>query len=173
VGESIAALIAELAEHGSIRYHEELSAELPPTLLALRAIPGVGPRTIGEVWRQLGIATLPELEAAAREGRLRQVRGLSARAEERILAGIGAPGRAPHRRMPMGEAYYTRRLVAPPRAALGVILPAAGSGPPPQRDRGRPRRIMSGDRRSRPPRPLPGQSVRGHGHGRDDRVTWQ
>jgi DNA polymerase (family 10) len=129
VGESIAGLIAELAEHGSIRYHEQLSAELPPALLALRAIPGVGPRTIGEVWRQLGIATLPELEAAAREGRLRQVRGLSTRAEERILAGIGALADGPRRRMLMGEAHWlSERLVALLGQLPGVIsASAAGS----------------------------------------------
>jgi DNA polymerase (family 10) len=122
VGESIAGLIAELAEQGSIRYHEQLSAELPPTLLALRAIPGVGPRTIGEVWRQLGIATLPELEAAAREGRLREIRGLSARAEERILAGIGSLAERPRRRMLMGEAtWISERIVALVGQLPGVI----------------------------------------------------
>ena len=37
---------------------EALRAEVPPSLLELLRIPGVGPRTAGEVWRELGIATL-------------------------------------------------------------------------------------------------------------------
>jgi DNA polymerase (family 10) len=106
VGDSIAASIAELAEYGTIRYHERLRAELPPTLLAMRAIPGMGPRTIGEVWRQLGIATVPELEAAARDGRLRQLRGLSERTEARILEGIARQEDRPRRRMLMGDARW-------------------------------------------------------------------
>ncbi len=61
-----------------LAYLERLREEVPPTLLELLAIPGVGPRTVGEVWRTLGIATLAELETAARDGRLRQVRGISA-----------------------------------------------------------------------------------------------
>jgi DNA polymerase (family 10) len=123
VGDSIAASIAELAEHGTIGYHERLQAELPPTLLAMRAIPGMGPRTIGEVWRQLGIATVSELEAAAREGRLRQLRGLSERTEARILEGIARQTDRPRRRMLMGEArWLSDRIVG-----LLAQLPGARS----------------------------------------------
>ena len=89
VGGSIGERIEELATSGHLAYLEALRAEVPPTLLELLAIPGVGPRTAGEVWRSLGIATLPELEVAARDGRLRQLRGISAKSETRILEGIG------------------------------------------------------------------------------------
>jgi DNA polymerase (family 10) len=129
VGDSIAASLAELAEHGSIGYHERLAAELPPSLLAMRALPGLGPRTIGEVWRQLGIATLGELEVAAREGRLRQLRGLSARSEARILEGIARHAGGPRRRMRIGDArWLARRLVDLIEQLPGVVSAiAAGS----------------------------------------------
>ena len=129
VGESIAASIAELAAHGRIRYHDSLREELPPSLLELRAIPGVGPRTVGEIWRQLGIATLAELEAAAQAGRLRQVRGLSARTEERILVGIRGLTERPRRRMLMEDAHWiSSRMVAVVEQLPGVLsASAAGS----------------------------------------------
>ena len=94
VGGSIGERIAELVTSGRLAYHEALRAEVPPTLLQLLAIAGVGPRTAGEVWRTLGIATLPELESAARDGSLRQLRGISARTEARIIEGIGELPRA-------------------------------------------------------------------------------
>jgi DNA polymerase (family 10) len=105
VGQTIAERIGELASSGRLGYHEALRAEVPPTLLELLAVPGVGPRTVGEVWRTLGITSLAGLETAAREGRLRAVRGISAATEARVLEGIDQLARRPPRRMRMGEAH--------------------------------------------------------------------
>ncbi len=105
VGSSISERIAELVTTGRSRYHETLREEVPPTLLELLAVPGVGPRTAGQAWRTLGIATLSDLEAAARAGRLRQIRGISARTEAHIGEGIGELRQRPPRRMLMGEAH--------------------------------------------------------------------
>ncbi len=123
VGGSIGERIEELATTGHLAYHEDLRAEVPPTLLELLAIPGVGPRTAGEVWRTLGIATLPELETAAREGRLRQMRGVSAKTEARIVEGIAELERRPPRRMRIGEAH----ALAQRAVELVEALPGVGS----------------------------------------------
>ncbi|MEX1334521.1 MAG: helix-hairpin-helix domain-containing protein [Candidatus Limnocylindrales bacterium] len=129
VGGSIGERLEELASTGRLAYHEALRAEVPPTLLELLAIPGVGPRTAGEVWRTLGIATLGELERAADEGVLRQVNGLSARTEARIIEGIAELEQRPPRRMRMGEAHrLARRAVALIEELPGVVSAvAAGS----------------------------------------------
>ena len=129
VGGSIGERIEELVTSGHLAYLEALRAEVPPTLLELLAIPGVGPRTAGEVWRSLGIATLPELEVAARDGRLRQLRGISAKSETRILEGIGELQERPPRRMRMGQAQaLAQRVVALIEALPGVAsATAAGS----------------------------------------------
>ncbi len=129
VGDSIGQRIAELVTSGHLAYHEALRADVPPTLLQLLAIPGVGPRTAGEVWRTLGIATLAELESAARDGSLRQIRGISARTEARIVEGIGELAQRPPRRMRIGEAHaLAERVVALLDALPGVVsATAAGS----------------------------------------------
>jgi len=129
VGSSISERIAELANTGHLAYHETLRAEVPPTLVELLAVPGVGPRTVGEVWRTLGIATLAELETAARAGQLRQIRGISAVTEARIVEGIGELERRPPRRMRMGEAQaVAERVVALIETLPGVTTAvAAGS----------------------------------------------
>ena len=129
VGGSISERIEELVTTGHLAYHEALRTEVPPSLLELLAIPGVGPRTAGEVWRTLGIATLPELETAAREGRLRQMKGISARTEARIVEGIAELAKRPPRRMRIGEAHgLATRAVALIEALPGVeAVVAAGS----------------------------------------------
>ena len=111
IGASIAERIAELVRDGRMASLEALREEVPPSLLEVLAVPGVGPRTAGEAWRQLGVANLADLEAAAREGRLRSLRGLGGRTEERILAGIAGLSARSSRRLLMGEAEAIASLI--------------------------------------------------------------
>jgi DNA polymerase (family 10) len=88
VGKGLAEKIAEYLDTGAIGYHRELLARYPETLLELLAIPGLGPKHVGQVFRELGIATVEELEAAARARRLRELKGMGAKSEEKLLRGI-------------------------------------------------------------------------------------
>jgi DNA polymerase (family 10) len=104
VGKAIDEKLAELAATGRMAYHERLVATVPPSLVTLLRVPGIGPRTAGDLWRTLGISNLHDLELAAREGRLRSVKGISARTEQRILAGIAELETRPPVRLHMAEA---------------------------------------------------------------------
>ncbi len=104
VGKAIDEKLAELADTGRMRYHEQLLAIVPPSLVTLLSVPGIGPRTAGDLWRELGIANLQDLEVAAREGRLRSVKGISAKTEQRILEGLAELEARPPTRMHMAEA---------------------------------------------------------------------
>jgi len=88
IGKDLAAKIVEIVSTGSSRYLEELLTEFPPTILDLLYLQGVGPKTVALLWRTLGIATLDELEAAAREGRLRGLRGMGEKKEALILKAL-------------------------------------------------------------------------------------
>jgi DNA polymerase (family 10) len=88
VGRAIADKLAELAATGRLGYHERLLAEFPATLMDLLHVPGLGPKTVRQLWTTLGIGDLDALRVAAQTGRLRGLRGLSARTEELILEGI-------------------------------------------------------------------------------------
>ena len=88
VGKAISDKIAELATTGRMAYHDKLCAEVPPSLVELVRIPGLGPKTVRLLWTQLGIVTMADLRAAAEAGRLRGVKGLSARTEQLVLDGI-------------------------------------------------------------------------------------
>ncbi len=123
VGGTLSERIAELSAEGRSAYHETLRDEVPPSLLDLLAVPGVGPRTAGDVWRTLGISSIPELEAAARAGQLRQMRGISAGTESRIIEGIGELAQRPPRRMLLAEAH----ALADGVAALIETLPGVES----------------------------------------------
>ena len=88
VGASIAAKIAEYRQTGSIRALEELRAKIPPGVLELTRVPGLGPKRALQLSRDLGIQSVEELAAAIKAGRLDGLAGFGARSEERIAAGI-------------------------------------------------------------------------------------
>ena len=104
VGKAIDEKLAELADTGRLRYYEQLRQDVPPSVVTLLQVPGLGPRTAGELWRQAGIDSLDELEAAAAGGKLRELRGMSPRTEQRLLDGLNSLRRRPPRRMRLGTA---------------------------------------------------------------------
>lgn len=87
-GAALTAKLAELSETGRLEYHERLREQVPDGLLAMLRVPGVGPRTVRLLHTELGIAALDALKAAAEDGQLRGIKGLSARTEQNILEGI-------------------------------------------------------------------------------------
>ncbi len=107
VGQSIADVITELITTGQSSVHQQLLSSCPAGLLEMLRIPGFGPRKAGQVYRELGISSVAELEAAARAGKLRHLKGFGAKTEEKILAGIA--------QLHAGEE----------RALLGDVLPVA------------------------------------------------
>jgi len=90
VGKAIAEKIEELLDTGRLGFLERLEAEVPPSLIELLKVPEVGPKRAALFWKQAGITTLDELEAAARAGRLRDLPGMGEKSEARILEGIEA-----------------------------------------------------------------------------------
>ena len=88
VGSAIAKKIAEIVETGSLKYHEELKEKTPVDLEGLLAVEGVGPKTVGLLYKRLGIKSLDELERAALQHKIRTIKGLGPKTEENILSSI-------------------------------------------------------------------------------------
>src|SRR5580704_4842693 len=88
VGASIAAKIAEYRDTGSIRALEELRAKIPPGVLELTRVPGLGPKRALQLSHDLGVASVDDLAAAIKAGRLDGLAGFGAKSGERIAGGI-------------------------------------------------------------------------------------
>jgi DNA polymerase (family X) len=85
IGKDLAAKIREIVETGDAQYHRELLEQFPPTILDLLRLQGVGPKTVAQLYTQLGVRTVDELEAACRDGRIRDLKGMGAKKEQLIL----------------------------------------------------------------------------------------
>lgn len=69
IGEGIAGKIGELVDTGECSEHARLAAEVPPGVLEMLRLEGVGPKTVEAIWKVLGITDLAALEEACRSGR--------------------------------------------------------------------------------------------------------
>ena len=106
IGKDLAAKIGELVDTGAIAYHQELLQAFPATVLDLLHLQGVGPKTVARLYGDLGIRTLEELEQAARDGRIREMKGMGAKKETLILKALEEQRRFTGRRL-TAEAYDT------------------------------------------------------------------
>ena len=106
VGAAISDKITELATTGGMRYYDKLIAEVPPSLVELLRIPGLGPKGVRQIWLELGILSMADLRTAAEAGKIRELRGLSERTEQLILEGIQRLETTP-RRMHLHRAEAT------------------------------------------------------------------
>ncbi|QCC60482.1 DNA polymerase/3'-5' exonuclease PolX [Natrinema thermotolerans] len=88
VGDAISAKIVEYVETGGIEELEELRAELPIDIADITRIEGVGPKTAGKLYRELGVETLDDLEDAAEAGEIQDVKGFGPKTEQNILENL-------------------------------------------------------------------------------------
>ena len=88
VGVNIAKKIAEIIETGSLKYFEELKKNTPIDFESLLAVEGLGPNTVQLLYKKLGIKSLDDLELAAKQHKIRTIKGLGPKIEENILDSI-------------------------------------------------------------------------------------
>ena len=100
VGKTLAEKIDALLATGEIPAAAKLKAKFPPTLIAVTRVPGLGTKTARRLYEELGVASLEDLKAAAESEQIRDLKGLGAKVEERVLASVdklGEPGEGPGR----------------------------------------------------------------------------
>jgi DNA polymerase (family 10) len=88
IGKTIQEKIVALLDEGEIPAARKLKEKFPPSLVQITRLPGVGSKTAKRIYDETGIATLEELQAAAEQGQLRDLRGLGEKFEQNVLASI-------------------------------------------------------------------------------------
>jgi DNA polymerase (family 10) len=88
IGKSIALKIKELAETGSLKYFQELSAEFPRGILELFSLPGLGAKKIKALHDKLGISSIEQLQEACEQGRVAELPGFGETTQQKICEAI-------------------------------------------------------------------------------------
>jgi len=88
IGEHLAELITELATEGKAKEYEKLKSSLPPGLLEMVRIQGLGPKRVKILYAKLKIKSIAELKKACEQHKLAKLEGFGEKTEENILKGI-------------------------------------------------------------------------------------
>jgi DNA polymerase (family 10) len=99
VGAAIAEKITALHESGTHRTLDRLRQEVPESALDMLAIPGLNAKNVRQIFSELKIGSVEELETACRAGALAGVKGLGPALQRKILQGIGIMRRARGQRL--------------------------------------------------------------------------
>jgi DNA polymerase (family 10) len=122
VGSALEARIIEYLKTGRMQSHEDVRRDFPVALASLLQVPGLGPGRARAVYQELGISTLPDLEDAARSGRLREVPGFGPKAVDTLVHSLEQL-----------KQRSTRGLLSDALSAFGQIRDTIGGDPDGQR----------------------------------------
>jgi len=88
IGEALEKKITELVNTGKLAYYDELKASIPPGLIEMLDIPGLGPKKIQALNKELGIDSIGKLEAACQSGQIARLEGFGEKTQANLLEGI-------------------------------------------------------------------------------------
>jgi len=118
VGEGIAKKIKELVQTGKLAYHDELKASIPPGLIEMLDVPGLGPKKIQALQKKLGVDSIEKLEAACKAGKVAELDGFGEKTQVNLLEGIERK-----------RQYASKHLLAEALAAAEPLLESLRSHP--------------------------------------------
>lgn len=110
VGKTLEEKIVALVETGEIPAAAKLKEKIPPGLIEINRIPGLGPKTVRRLHEELGVDGPADLRKAAEAGKVRELKGLGPKVEENILSGLDRLAKEPE---------------GPSRLRLDEVLPVA------------------------------------------------
>ncbi len=118
IGEALQEKITTLVTTGRLPYYEELKGSLPPGLVELLGLQGVGPKKVKKLHEELGIDSIATLEAACRAGKIATLEGFGEKSQAKILEAIEFRAK-----------YATRHLLVDALRASEPILEALREHP--------------------------------------------
>jgi DNA polymerase (family 10) len=128
IGGGIAKEITALIETGALPQRQALAAQIPPGLLDLLRIPGLGPKRVKLLHDELNVNSVADLQLALDAGKLSSLGGFGPKMLEKIREGVAA-GASTERRMVLHEAeQYATAIVQYLKAGGGIdAIEIAGS----------------------------------------------
>jgi len=120
IGDDLSAKLREIAASGTCKLREQLRRRAPAGITELLRVPGLGPKKVQALYRELDVHTPQQLHRAALDGRLRGLHGFGAKTEQKLLEAVRAHmGKARRYKLALA-AQYAEPLAAYLRSARGV-----------------------------------------------------
>jgi len=97
IGKDLAGKIATILETGTHPQLEELRSQFPPGVVEMLRIPGLGPKKVAILYRELGITGIAELKTACEQQQIQGLKGFGKKTEQGILEAIERTNATEHR----------------------------------------------------------------------------
>jgi DNA polymerase (family 10) len=120
IGPSSQRIIEQYVCKGRSTDFDEVAATVPPGLLPMLAIPGLGPKTIALLWKERKIESIDELSQAIEAGKLEGLKGLGDKKIESIKQGLAMRAQA-GTRIGLPEARHTALLLLEQLRAIPLV----------------------------------------------------
>lgn len=88
IGKDLAEKLVTIVETGELPQLNELRSEVPPGVVQMLRIPGLGPKRVAQLFKELNLTTLEALKAAAEGGEIAKLKGFGAKTTQMILEGL-------------------------------------------------------------------------------------
>lgn len=109
IGADLAAKIAEIVTSGHCATLDALRQQMPPSITELLRVPGLGPKRVQALNRELGVSTIAQLDAAAHAGQIHDLPGFGMKTEQQIQQALDAlaaqSGQAARFKRPLATQY--------------------------------------------------------------------
>lgn len=87
-GEAIRGKVADILKTGTTPLYERTRNAVPAGVLAMLTLPGIGAKTVRQLWEGLKVESIDALAEAARSGKVAALPGMGAKTAEKILGSI-------------------------------------------------------------------------------------
>ena len=88
IGAGLVAQIEEILAYGSFEVRDDILGALPPGLLDVLSVNGLGAKKARALWQKLGVQSLEDLESAAITGQIAELEGFGEKSQQSILDNI-------------------------------------------------------------------------------------
>ncbi len=99
IGKDLAEKLVTIVQTGELPQLNELRSEVPAGVVQMLRIPGLGPKRVAQLFKELNLTTLEALKAAAEGGEISKLKGFGAKTTQMILEGLELIAQA-------GNRYY-------------------------------------------------------------------
>ncbi len=134
IGQVLEDKIQEMLTTGHLEFYDRLAAEIPPGVLEILHINGVGPKKAMYFWQELNLTSVADLEKAARAGEITGKGGMGEKSVQKLISAIEALARKTDR-APLGDALPASQtildyLLTLPQSKHGAIAGSIRRGKP-------------------------------------------
>ena len=110
IGKAISDKLTEMVSTGRMSFLHRLETEFPAGVIDMLGIPGLGPKTVVRIWKELDVTSITELEAAVDDGRVASLPRMGKKSAENIRRSIQF-ARSKSDRFPIARAMDIARRV--------------------------------------------------------------